>query len=347
MVESKKSGGGSKVSSTASSGSSAGLSGVPTGVGKWQQMYDEDTGRFFFFDKETKATNWGLPLKEVMPEAMRMPHSKVGESDWVMCIDPQSGKKFYQSVKISKVQWTPPLMFRAAISKLPYFNKRVSIIGAQPIVNVSAPAPAEAQANPMAHIEQMTIDKVLGDSQTCAAFHRFLVASLAEENNMFWGAAEVYRVGKWKGMTVLGQRSDETMSGDDEGDMLLQEQFARTRASVRIGFTAPARPPASEEARLIYDKFLKPNAEMEVCVERKVADAVLNRIQSKVEDKRREIFIEAQRNVEKNMAEDLLPRFLRCALGEGDQSIGSGEKAFTSDAVVREALVGLAEKPAS
>jgi hypothetical protein len=276
-----------------------------------------------------------------------MPHSKVGESDWVMCIDPQSGKKFYQSVKISKVQWTPPLMFRAAISKLPYFNKRVSIVGALPVASVSAPAPATAPVNAMAHLEQMTISKVLGDSQTCAAFHRFLVASLAEENIMFWGAAEVYRVGKWMGMTMLGQRNDATMSGDDEGEMLLEEQFARTRASVRIGYTAPARPPASEEARLIYDKFLKPNAEMEVCVERKVADAVFNRIQSKVDDKRREIFVEAQRNVEKNMAEDLLPRFLRCALGEGDQSIGSGDKVFTTDAVVREALMRLVDKPAS
>eukprot|EP00514_Thraustochytrium_sp_LLF1b_P006535 CAMPEP_0184532350 /NCGR_PEP_ID=MMETSP0198_2-20121128/14111_1 /TAXON_ID=1112570 /ORGANISM="Thraustochytrium sp., Strain LLF1b" /LENGTH=137 /DNA_ID=CAMNT_0026924923 /DNA_START=213 /DNA_END=622 /DNA_ORIENTATION=+ len=127
--------------------------------------------------------------------------------------------------------------------------------------------PSPEGSSPMSDSEvaaKIRIEQVLNNAQACAAYHRFLMAIHAEENILFWGAAEVYHRGEWKGMKVIGFPSEETMGGDDEGSALLQKQMVMSRASVRIGFTANKRLSLATEARLIYEKFIKEGASLEV-----------------------------------------------------------------------------------
>jgi hypothetical protein len=315
--------------------------GVQTGISGWYQMYDDESGKYFFYNKSTKKTAWGLPLRDVLPEAERNPHNKAGSSDWVVCVDPMSGKKFFQSNKIKRVQWTVPLLFKQYLDPLPYFaiQKRVSMVGATPQPGVATPM-LKRQPSMNSLLSSIHIEDVLEDSQACAAFHRFLVASHAEENILFFGAAEVYRKGEWKGMKVIGEQSESVKDDEEEGEAMLRQQMLQTRASVRLGFQ-PTNV-RSAQARQIYDKFLKQDAPMEICVERKVAEKVLDMINSSEEDEDRTMFLQVQEEVLRNMGEDLLPRFLRIALaadsGVKDLVVGEKDNTFKTDAVVQTAL---------
>jgi len=339
------------------------IPGVPTGVGSWYQMLDDDSGRFFFYNAKTKKVSWGLPLRDIVTDAeLASPYARHGKDDWECCIDAQSGKKFYQSKKINRIQWQPPLVYRPRLMKLQFFaDRRVSTVGEEPVAKVSTPV-LRRQASLQTLMNHISIESVLEDSTCCSAFHRYLVSVHAEENLLFWAACEVFRLGSWKGMKTLGIREggvvdtkgDDTDDDideedahaqvvhdeEDEGQMMLQDQLARTHASVRIGMPIGDERSLSQEARTIYDRFIKPGAPMEICIDAQSGKGIIRCITSGKVD--RTLFHVAQEEVLRNMEEDLLPRFLAVALSEDGETVGQGEFIFESDEVVRRALTAVA-----
>jgi len=342
------------VASTASAGETA--SGLKTGIASWFLMVDAN-GQFYFFDAKAKKTAWGLPLRDMISEDEKLPHSRHGADDWVCCVDPGSGKKFYQSEKYGRLQWTPPMIYRARLADIPFFQmERVELKSEETTQFDEVKKPTLSRIDSLlALLEKISIEDVLKNSVTCSAFHRYLVAVHAEENLLFWGQCESFRTGAWFGMQILGinnpekrktltlkDKKPEEFPEDeilDEGQEQLVQQLEKTRASVRMGLT-DKRQSLGREARQIYDKFIRPKAEMEICIDSKAAERLLIRVTRGDIDK--DMFVEAQEEVLRNMEEDLLPRFLKSALSEEEEIVGTGELTFKTDEVVRQAIRGLA-----
>ena len=53
----------------------------------------------------------------------------------------------------------------------------------------------------------VSVKDIIRNDTMCAAFHRFLVLNFAEENLLFIGAVELFKLGQWKGMKELGEES--------------------------------------------------------------------------------------------------------------------------------------------
>ena len=87
-------------------------------------------------------------------------------------------------------------------------------------------------------------------------------------------------LGTFHGMDVMGIENKMT---EDEGDEMLQKQLMMSRASVRIGVPLK-RTSLKDEAMIVYDKFLRPEAEMWVCVEQSIANRVHEQIESASEE---------------------------------------------------------------
>ncbi|GBG32539.1 Regulator of G-protein signaling 5 [Hondaea fermentalgiana] len=349
---------GSKASSTDGDAAPKRINGVQTGVGFWWQVCDDATGRFFFYHSKTKKVSWSLPLRDAVPEEeVHGLGNKLADSDWTMSIDPQTGKKFYESKKINRIQWKPPLMYRPRLMKLPYFQeRRVSLAAEEPVPKARVSMPKlKRQASIETIINSISIESVLDDSTSCSAFHRYLVSVHAEENLLFWATCEVFRLGKWKGMKTLGIRAGGVPAHDsdaevdaedvdaeadhdeeDEGEQQLQEQLERTRASVRIGLPVDGARSLNQEARTIYDRFIRPGAPLEICIDAQAGQRIIHRINAG--DVNRELFLLAQEEVLRNMEEDLLPRFLQTVFSDDNEVVGQGEFIFSSDEVVRRAL---------
>ena len=75
----------------------------------------------------------------------------------------------------------------------------------------------------------------------------------------------------------------ENKATEDEGDEMLQKQLVKSRASIRIGVPLK-RTSLKDEAMIVYEKFLRPEAEMWVCVEQSVAKRVEENINNATED---------------------------------------------------------------
>ena len=56
-------------------------------------------------------------------------------------------------------------------------------------------------------LAEVSVKDIIRNDTMCAAFHRFLVLNFAEENLLFIGAVELFKLGQWKGMKELGEES--------------------------------------------------------------------------------------------------------------------------------------------
>jgi len=95
---------------------------------------------------------------------------------------------------------------------------------------------------------------------------------------------------------------------------------------------------AIDEARIIYDRFLKQDTKMEVCVDRKVANAVKENIDAGNMMSDRSVFVRAQEEVLRVMESDLLPRFLEMSLADHPDF----QSDYTADEVVKQTLKRIA-----
>jgi len=309
--------------------------GVKTGIKSWFQVYDERNNRFFDYDSKHDHVSWGLPLRDGVALSKIPEGSKIGSDDWECYVDVEAGKLFYKSVKYNKIQWGMPLLYKGFLANNEYFKRpRVSIAESSK-VNVGGGPSLKRQDSVHTISAKISISDILEDDVACAAFHRFLMASHAEENLLFWGASEIFRKRVWKGMKMVGVGDDSEM--DNEGIQMLQSQLVKSRASVKIGLP-PVPVAAIDEARIIYDRFLKQDTKMEVCVDRKVANAVKENIDAGNMMSDRSVFVRAQEEVLRVMESDLLPRFLEMSLADHPDF----QSDYTADEVVKQTLKRIA-----
>jgi hypothetical protein len=138
-------------------------------------------------------------------------------------IDTTSARRYFTSPKRKRVQWTVPLNYRGPLKRIPFFNEdwepkatpvesvmesehEEEAVAEEDDGSFTIAAPAAIRTNMELDqlLKSITMKQVLDDDAVCAGFHRFVVANLAEENLLFWGACEVFTKGEWKGMKVLG-----------------------------------------------------------------------------------------------------------------------------------------------
>lgn len=312
--------------------------GIKTGVHGWEQYVEPESGRAYFRNHYTKVSSWGLPLRDVLKnDGVSGP---TGNDDWQCFVDTETQKRFYQSKRNHKVQWRIPHVYTTTIGKLDYFTKEFAEKQRKKLAAKQARKLRNEKLKEQARKvrETVSIEQVLEDSVLCAAFHRYLISVYAEENLLFYGAIQVFEKGSFHGMDVMGIENKETK---DEGDEMLQKQLVMSRASVRIGVPLK-RTSLKDEARIVYEKFLKPEAEMWVCVEQSIAKEVEeNIVNASEEDDLRGIFEDAQAEILRNMSNDLLPRFLAVSMS---QEKDSGKNAFKTDELLQRALLSLVDE---
>ncbi|CAG9572154.1 conserved hypothetical protein [Leishmania major strain Friedlin] len=94
------------VSSHASGGSAMALPAM------WEARVDPRTGRTFYINHETKTTSWERPAVAPTPLPAAQPSSgnveTGGDSDWVPCVDPATGRTFYVNDKTRQTSWSRP-----------------------------------------------------------------------------------------------------------------------------------------------------------------------------------------------------------------------------------------------
>lgn len=311
---------------------------IVTGIPGWLQFVDPGTGRPFFINKKTKKRSWGLPLRDLLKDPkVKGPR---GDDDWECHVDPKTFKRFYSSKQHKKLQWKVPHVYGYFLSERPFFSDSyVAECLKTRNNNVIKNTKGEATGSNMTKMIKLT--DIIQNNITCAAFHRFLLASHAEENLLFFGAVELFNFGEWKGMKVLGveMKKVQQKPGDkefDEGKNMLQAQLAKSHASTRIGMLQKPKT-LKEEAQIIYDKFLAENSELWVCHSQQQQTKILNEINDATDTTDlRGIFDDAQTEVYESMIDDLFPRFLKLAMDE-DQL-----KSFETDEILRATVLELA-----
>uniref|UniRef100_A0A7S3PGE6 WW domain-containing protein n=1 Tax=Aplanochytrium stocchinoi TaxID=215587 RepID=A0A7S3PGE6_9STRA len=305
---------------------------VITGIPYWTEYIDEKTGRAFFLHKLTKKRSWGLPLKDVLKDPRMKGPS--GDDDWECHIDPKTFKRFYRSKMYKKLQWKMPHIYGTTVGRLPYFSdeyvKERLAARNNKIVEKNDGITAQAV------MKKVSLLDAIENNVVCAAFHRFLVATYAEENLLFYGAVEVFDKGEWKGMKTLGVEMKNAMSNNlDEGSDMLQQQLKASRASMRMGMMEKPKT-MKAEAGVIYDKFLQSDSELWVCVSEGSKQEIIKQITEATDTTDlRGIFDSAQEQVYESMIEALYPRFITIEMKEDSC------KGFEADEVVRATLLQL------
>jgi len=306
---------------------------VITGIPYWYEYVDETSGRPFFRHKLSKERRWGIPLRDVLKHPLMK--GPPGEDDWECHVDPKTFRRFYSSKMYKKLQWKVPHLYSTTVGKLPFFKdeyvkQRLAERNRKIIERNDGVTAREI-------IKNITLLDALDNNTTCAAFHRFLVASYAEENLLFCGAVEIFEKGKWKGMKVLGVEMKNALDADlDEGTDMLQKQLAATRASFRLGLEVKPKS-MKDEAKIIYDKFVKADSDLWVCVSEEIKSEIEKAIEESDDTTDlRSVFETAKTQVYDNMIEELFPRFITLALDE-DELTG-----FTSDEILRATLLDMA-----
>eukprot|EP00941_MAST-03F_sp_MAST-3F-sp1_P000797 g797.t1 len=79
----------------------------PTGrrLLEWEELWDEETGKIYFYNATSGETRWTLP------DADEMEGKKTGRKivDWDEVLDEESGQFYYVNTRTGETTWTPPV----------------------------------------------------------------------------------------------------------------------------------------------------------------------------------------------------------------------------------------------
>lgn len=251
--------------------------------------------------------------------------------DWQCYVDTKNLRRCYRSKSLQKIQHKVPKAYRGTIGRIPFFTDEFVIARLNEFLKAAALPVGVSPIVADQVTEVVGVRDVIENDTCCASFHRFLVSTYAEENLLFIAAVELFKNGEWKGMKVLGEQGNAEDSSDRA---MLSKQLKAARSSVRLGFEESISHHKKADAMKIYDRFLVDNAPLWVCVDDKTAKEVEERLNLATKSTNLEdVFDDAKAQVIQGMTEELLPRFLRAALGQGC------EKGFESTVTLEQSLI--------
>eukprot|EP00924_Labyrinthula_sp_SR-Ha-C_P009184 augustus_masked-scaffold_2-processed-gene-15.34-mRNA-1 protein AED:1.00 eAED:1.00 QI:0/-1/0/0/-1/1/1/0/359 len=302
---------------------------IITGIGQWEEHIDDKTGHIFFFNPEDNTNSWGLPLRYILPEDERR------DDDWEVHIQSGTFRRFYESKQEGVKTFKPPRTYAALLKTLPYFSKEFSENTKKARKYVTAFKSKELAATASRKIK---LSDVLNDPIACAGFHKYLLATRAEENLLFFIACEIYKEGTFHGQRILGEK----MVGTIKGQEILYEQMKKSRASLRVGLTARILKDSKlTQVKILYDRFIKDGSALWIFIPYEIRteiEATINRYESLPLAQQNSsdllsIFDDAKMHVYDSMMDELFPGFLTSVIERTDID------GFKSDEVLRITLL--------
>jgi hypothetical protein len=89
----------------------------------WVEVQDPNTGKIYYYNKETNETSWEEPTSMSDEQITDDDTSSNEQNDWVETLDPTSGKNYYFNATTGVTSWDVPACLKEETMSLPDNNK--------------------------------------------------------------------------------------------------------------------------------------------------------------------------------------------------------------------------------